>query len=168
MPQTAASTFRPADGGESIGTEIDWYAADEHVFVTPRSKSRFRIDKDRAIKVLQGDRETGLQIVALVERLARWISEFEPNIDAAFLTTQDSTLLFAIVTRGVEWDEDLCDKLIDLKLEIAVDDHFNKTPLAVICIPHCPPESYVGFLGSEFCWRFHRGPKPPRKGKVAK
>jgi hypothetical protein len=131
--------------------ELDWYADKEVVHVTPRNPKRFEIQKDRAIQILQQERESerfGKQFGLLLDRLAEWINRYQDKIANAIVTLQDGALAFVVVRTAARYDEQFQDDLAELDLAIANDPDLSLVKLRTLLLPHVTGEALRSFLDS--------------------
>lgn len=153
-----------ADNANAIKTvELDWFADNDVVSVTPRSQIRFNIQKDRAIEILQREKDAaqfGQQFSLLLERLAKWVSYREPKIERAILTLQDNALAFVVVRTAVEYDEDFQDELADLDIEVANDPDLQLISLKTLGLPHVTSDALRSFLDERLVLEYVERSRP--------
>jgi len=129
--------------------ELDWFAENEYVRVTPRDQDRFEVQKDRAIDILRLAKQAeqfDLQFTLLLRRLGEWINERQSKIDQAFLTYQDDNLAFVVVRADVRYDEDFEDELSELDFDIANDTDLHLLKVKTLALPQVSNESVLSFL----------------------
>jgi hypothetical protein len=131
--------------------ELDWYAVGDGdvVGVTPRNQTRFEIQMDRAIQILQLANEAerfNKQFKLLLQKIAAWIKPRSAKIEAAYMTLQDGTLAFIIVRHESRYDEVLQDDLADLDVEIANDGDLDLINLATLALPNVDEAATLSFL----------------------
>ena len=140
--------------------ELDWYADNDTVTVTPRDQKRFDIQKDLAIEVLQAEGQAGLfgkQLGLLLERLAFWISNNLSSIGDAFLTVQDGSFSFVVIQKVPECDDDLQDSLASLNFAIANDPDLDLIELDTIALPPVSEHALTSFIDRKFAMKYVHG-----------
>lgn len=83
------------------------------------------------------------QFDQLLEKLGEWLEQRRDALDDAFLTLRDSGLLFLVVTKSHQHDEDLISDLTDLDLEIAQEPDYDLISLSVHAVPRGPVDSFI-------------------------
>jgi hypothetical protein len=146
--------------------ELDWYAEDDVVHVTPRNQKRFEIQKDRAIEILQrakdGERFQQ-QFGLLLDRLAEWINKHQVKIENSILTLQDDRLAFVVVRHEARYDEQLQDDLADFDFDIANDPDLDLVRLKTLALPNVAGESLRSFLDERLVLVYHGDGKRPHQ-----
>lgn len=145
---------------ESVkAVELDWFADDDVVRVTPRDQNRFDIQKDFAIDILQKARESEhfqKQFDLLLQRLAEWVNAHHQKIEQAVLTVQDGVLCFIVVRREVKYDESLQDELADLDIEIANDSALKLIGFKTLALPNLSSDDALkSFLDERMILVYH-------------
>src|SRR5260221_7968170 len=129
--------------------ELDWYADNDTVTVTPRDQKRFDIQKDRAIEVLQAEGQAilfGKQLGLLLERLAFWINNNLASVGDAFLTEQDGSFSFVVIQKVPVCDDDLQDSLASLNFSIANDSDLDLIELDTLALPTVSERALTSFI----------------------
>ena len=93
-------------------------------------------------------------LTQLVERLVGWLRKHNDRVLRAFLTIRDANLLFLVVQKEVHKDEELCDNLVELDLEIAQDARLGFIPLSVLVLPPAGDDALAGFLNPVWTYEF--------------
>ncbi len=149
--------------------ELDWYAEGDTVHVTPRNQKRFEIQKDRAIEILQREKDAELfqqQFALLLERLAEWIQGRETKIANAIVTLQDDRLTFVVVRSEAPYDEQFQDDLADLDVDIANDPDLDLIKLKTLALPIVGGEALRSFLDERLVLVYHgNGRRPHTAGE---
>ena len=139
--------------------ELDWYASDEKVRVTPRNQQRFDISKDRAIEILQVAEERRerfeKQFSLLLTTLAEWVHKRAEKVETPYLTIQDASFLFVVVQKTAELDLAFEDELSALDFQIANDSAFDLLQLHAISLPPVEDESLRSFVFEPFVLSYH-------------
>jgi hypothetical protein len=138
-----------AESREIKSIELDWYAEDDTVVVTPRDLVRFEIQKDRAIRALQLEAardEFTAQFRLLLRVLAEWVDAQSTEVESAILTLQDGNLLFLVVQSGTEHDESLEDAVSELDFTVANDSDLHLVDMDVMCVPRVSSEALRSFI----------------------
>lgn len=149
---------------EIKSVELDWYAEDDVIHVTPRNAKRFAIQKDRAIEVLQRAKEGerfDRQFALLLDRLATWIKTHEPRVAKALVTLHDDRLAFVVVRNDARYEEDLQDALADLDFEVANDADLNLVKLKTLALPNVGGQALRSFLDERLVLEYHGGGTRP-------
>lgn len=139
--------------------ELDWFADDDVVHVTPRDQQRFEIQKDRAIEILQRAREADQfqqQFSLLLNRLAGWLSRHN-QIARALVTLQDGTLVFVVVRTYAKYDEQFEDELSELDFEIANDRDLDLIRLKTLALPNVSDSALRSFLDERLILSYSHG-----------
>ena len=146
--------------------ELDWYAEDDVVHVTPRNQKRFEIQKDRAIEILQRAKDGEnfqRQFALLLDRLAEWISRHQSKLANSILTLQDDRLAFVVVRHEARYDEQLQDDLADFDFDIANDPDLDLIRLKTLALPNVAGESLRSFLDERLVLVYHGDGKRPHQ-----
>jgi hypothetical protein len=144
--------------GSSIIT-LNWADEDGIITVTPEDESRFNVKLRRAIQMLQvADRVDQFtdQFKLLNQVLAKWTSN-QTDIDRAFVTLLSDHILFVVVRKTVEYDEDFEDRLSNLDLTIAQDVDMDLIRMHSIALPHSSEMAIRSFLHPNVALEFVRG-----------
>jgi hypothetical protein len=139
----------PHSSSDINPVELDWFAEDEVVRVTPRNQQRFDIQKDRAIEILQRAKESGRfqqQFSLLLNRLAEWLAPRQAKVSQAIVTLQDGTLVFLLVRKEAKYDEGFQDELAELDFDIANDPDLDLIKLKTLALPNVSGEALRSFL----------------------
>ena len=136
-----------------IEINLDWYDGKEIVRVTPRNLQAFEIEKDRAIRLLESGQAARKEFDLLISCLGTWLLQERDRISSAYLTRQDRSLMFVVVTRAVEWDEELVDRAARLDLEIAQHRLLTHIRMNVTVLPRVKEEGLGPFVDGTFCIR---------------
>ena len=136
--------------GVHTAVEIDWYAEEDRVEVTPRDQQRFELQKDRVIDLLQLANHGEKQLLLLLQLLGRWIDRNSAKIANAYLTLRDNTLLFLIISNAPACDDEFEDELSDLDLALANDPDLRLIRLNTLVLPPASPEALDSFFHDEF------------------
>jgi len=148
----------------AITLELDWYAEQDVVSVNPRDQRRFEIQKDRAIEILQKERERETfqkQFSLLLEHLAQWIRERRGQIEGSYLTLQDGALALVIVKKDVKYDDRFEDELSDLEFQVANDPDLRSIELTVLAVPPVGNDALRAFLDERLVLKYHGKPNGP-------
>ena len=140
--------------------EIDWFDTNDEIVVTPRSKKRFTIQKDRAIEALRLVKDTERftpQFDLLLEKLARWVKERAADIRAAIITLQDNSLVFVVMQSNVPYDEQLQDALADLDFSIAQDTDLDLVRLRTVMLPLVDNDALKSFVDPRMILQYQHG-----------
>lgn len=165
LTSESENSMNPHADQTAKSVELDWYAEDETVIVTPRNQRRFEIQKDRAIRALQQEQDkvgdldqTARQFNLLLERLANWIEARKEKILRGILTLRDGKLLFLVIQETPEYDEDFEDDLSALDVEIANDADLNLIGMDVLALPPASQEGLQSFVneGCKITYDGHR------------
>ena len=137
---------------ESIenAVEIDWYADNETIRVTPRNQKRFEIHKDRAISILKLASEGDKQLALLIDQVSEWTREHSTAVLMSFLTLRDDRFAFLVISRTAKCNDDLEDAASDLDLEIANDPDLTTIRMNVLVLPPASPEALSSFFDERF------------------
>ncbi|MEW4527024.1 hypothetical protein [Maioricimonas sp. JC845] len=136
--------------GMQTAVEINWYAEEDRVEVTPRDQQRFELQKDRVINLLQLANHGEKQLLVLLQLLGRWIDRNSAKIANAYLTLRDNTLLFLVISNTPTCDDEFEDELSDLDLALANDPDLRLIRLNTIVLPPASPEALGSFFHDEF------------------
>jgi hypothetical protein len=140
--------------------ELDWFADNDSVRVTPRNQQRFDIQKDKAIEILQRDKERDLfvqQFQLLLHRLGEWIRARKDKIAKAILTLQDNALAFVVVRNDAKYDEQFQDDLADVDIEIANDSELDLIELKTLALPNVSADALRSFLDERLTLSYNDG-----------
>ena len=121
---------------------------DKHTMVLPIEAA---IQACRALKdqILFGD-----QFDLLLDHLAEWVQQRQPDLKAAYLTVCDTGLLFVAVRNTRQYDTAFEDELTELDLEIANDTAYDLIRFDVQGLPDVPQESVRSFLSAKTTLRY--------------
>jgi hypothetical protein len=148
--------------------ELDWYADNDVIHVTPKNQRRFDIQKDIAIEVLQKAHESqrfGQQFGLLLDRLAQWIKTQEERISHAIVTLQDGSLAFVVIQKSGKYDEQFQDDLADVDLEIANDPDLDLIQLKTIVLPSVAGDSLQSFIDKRMVLTYGKRSRTHRLGE---
>lgn len=151
---------------ESVkAVELDWFAENDIVRVTPRDQSRFDVQKDLAIDILQKARESEhfqKQFSLLLQRLAEWVNVHHRKIEQALVTLQDGVLCFVVVRKEVKYDEAIQDELADLDTEITNDPALALIEFKALALPNLSSDDALkSFLDERLILVYHGQRKRP-------
>jgi hypothetical protein len=96
------------------------------------------------------------QFDQLLEKLGQWMEANATRVNSGYLTTQDSGLLFLVVTESRQYDDAVESALTELDLEIAQDSDFDLINLGVHAIPNASKDTVDSFVSSKMALRFVR------------
>jgi len=136
--------------GMQTAVEINWYAEEDRVEVTPRDQQRFELQKDRVIDLLQLANHGEKQLLLLLQLFGRWIDRNSAKIANAYLTLRDNTLLFLVISNTPTCDDEFEDELSDLDLALANDPDLRLIRLNTLVLPPASPEALDSFFHDEF------------------
>lgn len=129
---------------------LRWSEKDREALVEPRDEDRFFMTVEEVIeacriydKVKRASFQ--VQLRSLLTRLGQWVHEHRNQIAHAFLTVQNSQLLFLVVTKERTYNPSLEQSLTDLDLSVAQDEAFSDVRLSVQSLPNCGEEGYASF-----------------------
>jgi len=128
----------------------------EVVTVIPKDEARFELHKRRAIEGLQLAKQAdvfGLQLNLLMSRLANWSKAREAKVARAYLTLRDARLVFVVIPRQVECDEELEDDVSRFDLKIASNADFDLVRMNALVLPPTSDESLQSFVDRRFLIR---------------
>jgi hypothetical protein len=141
---------------------IDYDSEAQIVTVIPRDQERFEVQKQRAIEGLQLAKQAeifGAQLKFLLSRLANWSKAHESKVLRALLTLRDTRLMFLVVSRQVECDDDLEDDITRLDLKVAENSDLDLMRMNVLVLPPASDESIRSFVDRRFLVQVW--PQPP-------
>lgn len=129
---------------------LRWSEKDSQTLVEPRDEDRFFMTVEEVIeacRIYDKAKRASFQVQLrnLLVRLGQWVHEHRNDIAHAFLTVQNSQLLFLIVTKGRAYDASLEQSLTDLDVSVAEDEAFSDVRLSVQSLPHCSEQGYASF-----------------------
>lgn len=148
-----------ADKNTSNVITLNWADEDGIITVTPEDESRFNIKLRRAIEMLQvADKvdQFQQQFKLLLEVIAKWASG-RSDIERAIVTLLNDHILFAVVRKTVEYDEDFEDALSALDLAIAQDVDMDLIRMHSIALPHSSEVAIRSFLHPNVALEFVHG-----------
>lgn len=86
------------------------------------------------------------QFDSLLQRLGQFVYARQTSIRDAFITPQDSGILFVVVQKALEYDRNLDDELADLEWEIANEEEFRLVQFQSQLLPPASRESLCSFI----------------------
>jgi hypothetical protein len=125
---------------------IDWFDEGETVRVKPRNQSRFDVQKDRAISILQLAHSAESQLWLLLEKLSGWMRDNASRTSAGYLTLRDAKFAFIVISRSVECDDDLEGSLSELDFQIANDPDLDVIRMNAFVLPPVSREALNSFF----------------------
>ena len=137
--------------------QLRWTEGDRRVVIALEDQHRLAATVDEVIhacRMRQKSEDVSQVLNDLWQALASWCGQHAEKIKAAFCTVRDSGLLFVVVAKGVAFDRDLQDELVDLEIQIARDEQYEQLQLTTLALPNCQPEGYWSFLNPSFCVSF--------------
>lgn len=140
--------------------ELDWFADNDIVRVTPRNQIRFDIQKDHAIRVLQAQQDRQRferQFDLMIQQLAIWVQGHADKIRDAYLTLESGAFSFVITQKESECDDDFQDALSSLDFRIANDPDMNLIELESSLLPPVSPSAIASFVDKNLNMRFVHG-----------
>ena len=137
-------------GTNTVRSTIQLSFGDEsQIVVTPEDQDRFAISVNDAIDACRAhakEREFQTQHSLLMTLLKEWLNGKLSRVDRAFLTARDGGLLFLVVQKEQQLDEDLQDALTDLDIRIARDPALDLIKLSVLAIPKSSSSNIESFI----------------------
>jgi hypothetical protein len=147
----------PQDGISFV--ELDWYADNETVVVTPRDQQRFDISKDRAIEILRvtaaAQARFNKQMNLVINILGKWIADRAGEIRDAYLTVQDNSFLFVVVKKTAPVDPQFEDELSELDFSIANDQALDLLHVHTLSVPPVGENALKSFIDPRAVYAFH-------------
>jgi len=92
-------------------------------------------------------------LTRLMSKLINWLREHKRAVERAFLTIRDADLLFLVLQKETVKDEELCDDIVGLDIEIAQDEELKFIPLSVLVLPPADENALGGFLNPQFTYQ---------------
>jgi hypothetical protein len=135
-----------ANRSRSSVIELHFENREGRVCIVPPDNNIMAIPVETAIAACQAFKtqiQFKDQFDQLIATLGEWIAQRNDRIADAYLTVRDSGLLFLLVTKSKQYDDELETALTELDLEIAHDSDFDLISLGVHAIPLGPVESFV-------------------------
>jgi hypothetical protein len=130
--------------------EVDWHS-EQSVRAKPRSRARFRAQRENAARILQLARQqVESQLHLLMDLLGSWMRNHESRVQTAFLTMRDSQFLFLAVPRTAEYDPVLEDAVSDLDFMIANDQTLHLIRMNALVLPPASEDSWRSFFDERF------------------
>ncbi|MCY2964245.1 MAG: hypothetical protein NT069_11535 [Planctomycetota bacterium] len=130
--------------------ELDWFSDTESVRVIQRDQTRFEIQKDRVIKILQLANDSDKQLELLLSKLGEWVRHYQRSIKNAYLTLRDGGFAFVVISRSTACDDDLEDAVSELDVRVANDADLKSMSVNALILPPTSKESLSSFLDSRF------------------
>jgi len=130
--------------------ELDWFDAPDTVNITPRDLQRFKIQKDRAIRLLQLANDADEQLTLLLGRLGEWLRDHAESVEMAYLTLRDARFAFVIISSTPECNDDLEDAVSEFDIRVANDPDLNVVRMNAFVLPPASQEVLSSFLDPSF------------------
>lgn len=121
------------------------------VKVLPRDGEEYVVTMQQAVEAcgVHGDQlRCADQFKELCATLGQWIQPRIKAIKTAHVTTRGKGILFLVMQREVEFDQELTDELIELDLTIAHDERFDQIEFEVLPVPAVSERSLSAFLAT--------------------
>lgn len=129
--------------------ELNYCSEENTVIVLPDDLDRFEIQKSRAIEVLKAAHKEGMfdkQFRLFLDKVGVWVSGHNDKIRDALVTLQDGSLIFLVVAKESEVDDELQDSLTSLEFEIANDVDLDLIQLDTLYLPPASDSSIASFI----------------------
>lgn len=114
-------------------------------------------DAARACKAYDNAKEFGTQFSDLIASLEQWIEVNKSRIRSAYLTIRENDILFLVMQKSSEFDDELATALTDLDLSIANSHDLGLVNLNVMAIPAVSQDAVGAFLSSGTTHAKHAG-----------
>lgn len=109
-----------------------------------------------ACRVFENQIEFKDQLDNLLDELGEFLLTIDEHVKEAYITPQDSGMLFVVVQKEDEYNSELDDRLTDLEWDIAHDKGYALIQMQTQLLPPVSPESLNSFLASTGTMKFHR------------
>jgi hypothetical protein len=123
------------------------------VQVLRKSRDRFFLSLNEAVQACgmfaRHKNDYSDQVSDLLDLLHKWVEGHRGQIRAAHVTIRPrGDLLFVVVQKGLQFDENLSSDLTQLDLDVANTDAYELVNLDVLALPAVSRESANAFLSS--------------------
>lgn len=105
-------------------------------------------DAARACQMVDRFKEFGPQFNELVRTLRTWLEDHRDKVKSAHLAIRSRDILFLVIQKSAEFDQQLSESLTELDLLIANSRELNLIELDVLAIPTVSRESANAFLST--------------------
>lgn len=126
-------------------------AEDGRVRVLPKGGEEYSVTMQQAVDAcgMQNDQfRFADQFKELLDALTEWIEPRLKTIKTAHVTTRGRGILFLVMQRAAEFDQQLTDELTALDLKIAHDERFDRIEFEVLAVPAVSKQSLSAFLAT--------------------
>jgi len=150
-----------AVANEQEHIHLIWSATDHRVIIEDQYRQRFLAVVQEAIESCKVHRRADRaafrkQFKALLDFLGQWAFERKEKLARIFLTVGQERLLFLVVTKARNYDNDLESELTQLDVEVAHNQDFSRICLSVQALPCCGKNGYGSFCNPratlEYAW----------------
>lgn len=141
---------------------LDWSEKDRKVIVAPEDNDKYFSTVKEAIeacKAYENQVRFAEQFKSVLDELGKWSKDRTRRLEHVFLTVQDASLLFLVVTKRKTYDAELENELTDLDIRVANDPDFASISLSVQSLPSCSTDGYSSFLNPEYTLELQLGAK---------
>lgn len=123
------------------------------VLVDTQSRHRFCLEVDQVVKACQSFQagyEFFQQLEDLQDLLSNWVLQYKSRLNGAYITFRSTgDLLFVVVQKETERDDELVDLLTSLDISIASDERFTQLKVEVLQLPKTSRSSLDAFLSPD-------------------
>lgn len=128
---------------------LEYQEKDRSVLINPEDQDKFVLSVAQMIesaKLFSLITKFVTVMPVIMEKIGQWLGGHRTEVEKAFLTLKDRSLLLLVVQKQKEYNQVLQESLVNLDIEIAQDERMGIVPLSVLLLPMTSQEAIDTFI----------------------